>query len=183
MLEKIFKLKENNTTAKTEIIAGLTTFMTMAYIIALNPNLLTGFGKDTMPELWNGVFLATCIASAIGTIVMAFLANKPFAMRRKALVSQALEARKLAYAPYSGYTVGAALLTVDGHRYLGGNIENASYGATNCAERTAFFKAVSEGEMTFTAIAIAGGISERGSRGICVSMRYLQTGDAGILQG
>ena len=80
MLEKILKLKENNTTAKTEIIAGLTTFMTMAYIIALNPNLLTGFGKDTMPELWNGVFLATCIASAIGTIVMAFLANKPFAM-------------------------------------------------------------------------------------------------------
>lgn len=80
MLEKIFKLKENNTTAKTEIIAGLTTFMTMAYIIALNPNLLTGFGKETMPELWNGVFLATCIASAIGTIVMAFLANKPFAM-------------------------------------------------------------------------------------------------------
>ena len=80
MLEKIFKLKENNTTSKTEIIAGLTTFMTMAYIIALNPNLLTGFGKDTMPELWNGVFLATCIASAIGTIVMAFLANKPFAM-------------------------------------------------------------------------------------------------------
>ena len=80
MLEKIFKLKENNTTARTEIIAGLTTFMTMAYIIALNPNLLTGFGKDTMPELWNGVFLATCIASAIGTIVMAFLANKAFAM-------------------------------------------------------------------------------------------------------
>ena len=80
MLEKIFKLKENNTTARTEIIAGLSTFMTMAYIIALNPNLLTGFGKDTMPELWNGVFLATCIASAIGTIVMAFLANKPFAM-------------------------------------------------------------------------------------------------------
>ena len=69
------------------------------------------------------------------------------------------KARKLAYAPYSGYTVGAALLTADGHRYLGGNIENASYGATNCAERTAFFKAVSEGEREFTAIAIAGGIS------------------------
>ena len=58
MLEKIFKLKENNTTAKTEIIAGLTTFMTMAYIIALNPNLLTGFGKDTMPELWNAIQVA-----------------------------------------------------------------------------------------------------------------------------
>ena len=80
MLEKIFKLKENNTTARTEIIAGLTTFMTMAYIIALNPDLLTGFGMGTMPELWNGVILATCVASAIGTIVMAFLANKPFAM-------------------------------------------------------------------------------------------------------
>ena len=79
-LEKLFHLKENHTDVKTEIMAGITTFMTMAYIIALNPNLLTGFGKDTMPELWNGVFLATCIASAIGTIVMAFLANKPFAM-------------------------------------------------------------------------------------------------------
>lgn len=75
------------------------------------------------------------------------------------LVRQALEARKQAYAPYSGYTVGAALLTVNGHRYLGGNIENASYGATNCAERTAFFKAVSEGERKFIAIAIAGGIA------------------------
>ena len=80
MLEKIFKLKENNTTAKTEIIAGLTTFMTMAYIIALNPNLLTNFGADGTPALWNGVFMATCIASAIGMFAMAFLANKPFAM-------------------------------------------------------------------------------------------------------
>lgn len=77
MLEKIFKLKENNTTVKTEIVAGLTTFMTMAYIIALNPNLLTNFEQGA---LWNGVFLATCIASAIGMFVMAFLANKPFAM-------------------------------------------------------------------------------------------------------
>ncbi|MCM1026779.1 MAG: NCS2 family permease [Roseburia sp.] len=79
MLEKIFKLKENHTTVKTEIIAGLTTFMTMAYIIALNPNLLTGFGAEGQ-NLWNGVFLATCIASAVGMFVMAFLANKPFAM-------------------------------------------------------------------------------------------------------
>ena len=80
MLEKLFKLKENKTTVKTEIIAGLTTFMTMAYIIALNPNLLTGFGANGGAELWNGVFLATCIASAIGMFVMAFVANKPFAM-------------------------------------------------------------------------------------------------------
>ena len=79
MLEKVFKLSENKTTVKTEVVAGLTTFMTMAYIIALNPNLLTGFGAAGQ-DLWNGVFLATCIASAIGTFCMAFLANKPFAM-------------------------------------------------------------------------------------------------------
>ena len=79
-MEKLFRLKQNGTTVRTEIIAGLTTFMTMAYIIALNPNLLTGFGANGGPTLWNGVFLATCIASAIGTIVMAFLANKTFAM-------------------------------------------------------------------------------------------------------
>ncbi len=79
IMEKIFKLKENNTTVRTEIIAGLSTFMTMAYIIALNPNLLTGFGAHGQ-ALWNGVFLATCIASGIGCIVMAFWANKPFAM-------------------------------------------------------------------------------------------------------
>ncbi|HAG57300.1 MAG TPA: NCS2 family permease [Ruminococcaceae bacterium] len=77
-MEKIFKLKENGTNVKTEILAGLTTFMTMAYIIALNPNLLTGF--DVGSQLWNGVFLATCIASAIAMFVMAFLANKPFAL-------------------------------------------------------------------------------------------------------
>ena len=79
MLEKLFKLKENNTSVKTEIVAGLTTFMTMAYIIALNPNLLTNFGAEG-GDLWNGVFLATCIASAVGMFAMAFLANKPFAM-------------------------------------------------------------------------------------------------------
>ena len=78
MLEKVFKLKSNGTTVRTEILAGLTTFMTMAYIIALNPNLLTNF--DTGSALWNGVFMATCIASAIGMFCMAFLANKPFAM-------------------------------------------------------------------------------------------------------
>lgn len=79
-MEKLFKLKQNGTTVRTEILAGLTTFMTMAYIIALNPNLLTNFGADGGQALWNGVFLATCLASGIGTICMAFLANKPFAM-------------------------------------------------------------------------------------------------------
>lgn len=78
IMEKLFKLKENKTDVRTEVIAGCTTFVTMAYIIALNPNLLTNF--DVGSPLWNGVFLATCLASAIGTICMAFLANKPFAM-------------------------------------------------------------------------------------------------------
>ena len=78
MLEKVFKLKENNTTVKTEIVAGLTTFMTMAYIIALNPNILTGYQVGS--PLWNGVFLATCIASFIGMLAMGLLANKPFCL-------------------------------------------------------------------------------------------------------
>ncbi len=77
-MEQFFKLKENGTNVRTEILAGCTTFVTMAYIIALNPNLLTGFAIGT--PLWNGVFLATCIASAIGTLCMALLANKPFVM-------------------------------------------------------------------------------------------------------
>lgn len=75
----MFKLKENNTTVRTEIVAGLTTFMTMAYIIALNPNILTTYGMGGQ-ALWNGVFLATCISSAIAMFVMAFLANKPFCL-------------------------------------------------------------------------------------------------------
>ncbi len=79
MLEKRFKLSANNTTVKTEIIAGLTTFMTMAYIIALNPNLLTNYGAGGQ-ELWNGVFLATCLSSGVAMFVMAFLANKPFCL-------------------------------------------------------------------------------------------------------
>ena len=78
MFEKVFKLRENGTDVKTELMAGLTTFMTMAYIIALNPNLLTNF--DTGSALWNGVFMATCLASFVGMVCMAFLANKPFCM-------------------------------------------------------------------------------------------------------
>ena len=73
------------------------------------------------------------------------------------LIGRAIQARKNAYAPYSGYCVGAALLCDDGQIFTGCNVENASYGATNCAERTAVFKAVSEGAQRFSAIAIAGG--------------------------
>ncbi|MBU5452295.1 cytidine deaminase [Pseudoflavonifractor sp. MSJ-30] len=73
------------------------------------------------------------------------------------LASLAIEAMSRAYAPYSGYKVGAALLCADGAVYQGCNIENGSYGATNCAERTAFFKAVYDGHREFTAIAVCGG--------------------------
>ena len=73
------------------------------------------------------------------------------------LIKQALEMRKMAYVPYSHFQVGAALLCADGKVYTGCNIENAAYTPSNCAERTAFFKAVSEGEREFAAIAITGG--------------------------
>ena len=75
MFEKIFKLKQNNTTVKTEITAGITTFVTMAYILAVNPNILSSAGMDR-----TAVLLATCLASFIGTIIMAFSANLPFAL-------------------------------------------------------------------------------------------------------
>ncbi len=73
------------------------------------------------------------------------------------LVKLALEAMGGSYSPYSGYKVGAALLSKSGKVYLGCNIENASYTPTVCAERTAFFKAISEGEREFHSIAIVGG--------------------------
>ncbi len=75
MLQKIFKLKENNTNVKTEVIAGITTFMTMAYILAVNPSILSESGMDK-----NAVLMATALAAFIGTIVMAFMANYPFAL-------------------------------------------------------------------------------------------------------
>lgn len=73
------------------------------------------------------------------------------------LIRRAIEARKMAYAPYSGFLVGAALECGDGTVYTGCNIENAAYTPTNCAERTAFFKAVSEGQREFRRIAVVGG--------------------------
>ena len=93
-------------------------------------------------------------------------------MSDQELMKAAEEARKNAYAPYSGFLVGAALLTKSGKVYTGCNIENASYTPTNCAERTAFFKAVSEGERAFDAIAVVGGKGETPSEfcapcGVC----------------
>lgn len=78
-------------------------------------------------------------------------------MSAEKLIASAKEAMMRAYSPYSGYKVGAALLCKDGTIYQGCNIENASYGGTNCAERTAFFKAVYDGHREFSAIAICGG--------------------------
>ena len=75
MFEKIFKLKQNNTTVKTEVMAGITTFMTMAYILAVNPSILADAGMDP-----TAVLLATAIASFIGTLCMAFMANMPFVL-------------------------------------------------------------------------------------------------------
>ena len=78
----------------------------------------------------------------------------------KLLIQKAFEARKNAYAPYSGYMVGAALLGKNGIIYTGCNIESATYSPTNCGERTAFFKAISDGVKDFTAIAIVGGMED-----------------------
>lgn len=85
-------------------------------------------------------------------------------MEYKELMAEALKAREMSYSPYSHFCVGAALLCKNGKVYKGCNIENAAYTPTNCAERTAFFKAVSEGERDFEAIAIVGG--KRGGKGV-----------------
>ena len=83
------------------------------------------------------------------------------------LLEEALKARKAAYAPYSGFQVGAALLCADGSIYTGCNVENSSYGAACCAERTAFFKAVSEGKRSFRAIAVVGGKKDEEVLEVC----------------
>lgn len=88
-------------------------------------------------------------------------------MIEEELIKSALAARRLSFSPYSGFQVGAALLTKDGKIYTGCNIENAAYSPSNCAERTAFFKAVSEGARDFSAIAIVGGNREHGAKDFC----------------
>ena len=80
-------------------------------------------------------------------------------MTDRELINLAVEARKMSYSPYSGFSVGAALLCKDGSVYTGCNIENSAFSPTNCAERTAIFKAVSEGKRDFEKIAVVGGAS------------------------
>ena len=77
MLEKLFKLQEHGTNARTEIIAGVTTFLTMSYIIFVNPDILSTTGMDK-----SAVFVATCLAAALGSIIMALVANWPIGMAR-----------------------------------------------------------------------------------------------------
>ena len=119
MFEKFFKLKENNTTVGTEVVAGLSTFMTMAYIIALNPNLLTGFGANGQ-ELWNAVFMATVISAAVGTLLMGILANKPFALAPgmglnsyfATVVAQIAAAAGISYV--EGFRAGLVIILISG---------------------------------------------------------------------
>lgn len=106
MLEKFFKLKENNTNVKTEVMAGITTFMTMAYILAVNPNILSASGMDA-----TAVLLATAIASFIGTICMAFMANYPFALA-PGMGLNAFFAFTVCSADAYGYSWQIALLAV-----------------------------------------------------------------------
>ena len=77
------------------------------------------------------------------------------------LISNAVKAMDYSYSPYSNFAVGACLLSQDGNFYCGSNVENSSFGASNCAERTAIFKAISEGKTQFSAIAIAGGKNKK----------------------
>lgn len=103
-----------------------------------------------------------------------------------ALARAAVDARRLSYSPYSHFAVGAALLAEDGTLYTGGNIENAAYSVCNCAERTALFKAVSEGRTRFTALAVAGGPAGANEAdlplctpcGVCRQALYEFCGDA-----
>ena len=119
MFEKFFKLKENNTTVGTEVVAGLSTFMTMAYIIALNPNLLTGFGANGQ-DLWNAVFMATVISAAVGTLLMGILANKPFALAPgmglnsyfATVVAQIAAAAGISYV--EGFRAGLVIILISG---------------------------------------------------------------------
>lgn len=107
----------------------------------------------------------------------------------ESLIEKALYARTFSYSPYSDYQVGAALWAKDGTVYMGCNIENAAYSPTNCAERTAFFKAVSEGKREFKAIAIVGGPKGKEITkyaypcGVCrqVMMEFCRPGDFYII--
>ena len=119
------------------------------------------YGQRVQPGVsGTGASFTNAAANVCGMLGVPFdceAAKEPFVEPDEALISDACQAMQRAYAPYSGYKVGAALLTEDNRIYTGCNIENASYGATVCAERTAFLEAVKNGERKFRAIAVVGG--------------------------
>lgn len=125
-LNKLFKLDENQTTIKTELIAGLTTFFAMCYIIIVNPNQMIGFSFDVpgMAAIWNACFVGGIIAAAIATICMAFIANKPFALAAGMglnsffFVSFILPAMINGIAAEQGYATGLAIILLSGIIFL-----------------------------------------------------------------
>ena len=136
-MDKLFKIKENGSSVRTEIAAGLTTFMTMAYIIALNPNLIVGFGRGAFggfgadgTAAWNGVFMATCLASAVAMFCMAFLANKPFAIAPgmglnsyfAVVIAQIAGAAGCTY--LAGLQAGLCIILIEGIVFVGLSIFN-----------------------------------------------------------
>ncbi len=104
-------------------------------------------------------------------------------MDEKELYRRARQAMEYAYAPYSKFRVGAALLTASGEIFTGVNVENASFGATICAERTALVKAVSEGFREFTALAVAASEGEASPCGICRQFMYEFGDDLKVITG
>lgn len=113
------------------------------------------------------------------------MSNSEITMEKaQELYAKALDARQNAFAPFSGFKVGAALLTEGGRIYTGVNVENSSYGATICAERTAFVKGISEGERSFKAIAVtAGDKQESLPCGICRQFMYEFAPDLIVITG
>lgn len=122
-LNKVFKLEENKTTVKTEIIAGLTTFFAMCYIVIVNPNQMTGF-RDGMSEIWNACYIGGIIAAVIATVCMAFIANKPFALAAGMglnsffFVSFILPCVIGGVDPKVGYSTGLAIILIAGAIFL-----------------------------------------------------------------
>lgn len=124
-LNKVFKLDENNTTIKTEIVAGITTFFAMCYIVIVNPNQMTGFSKG-VGDIWNACFISGIIAAVIATLCMAFIANKPFALAAGMglnsffFVSFILPtfAAGSTHTPIEGYQTGLAVILIEGLVFL-----------------------------------------------------------------
>ena len=125
LLNKIFKIEENQTTIQTEIIAGVTTFFAMCYIIIVNPNQMTGF--NPLPEIWNACFVGGIIAAVVATLLMAFVANKPFALAAGmglnsffyvSFILPSIIDPSNGVSPLEGYKAGLAVILLSGILFL-----------------------------------------------------------------